>query len=223
MFCYTNLLDANPNLNTVYECSVCLCNSEVASGTIGLDKGKVSLSYSNVSRNTVNSVSGFGSGSAYETGIINYSTFENNHAKEFFCFANSNSNYHYCCCNVIDNTFFGKLSGIFGIRDGTLTVQNCTIRGTSESHPTFILDDGSPEFIFINCNIDNFNPTDYEMLRTENISSADKYTILNHLSTHKCDAILPLKAEIQENKLDTVEFSLFPFMFCITHKFLVKY
>lgn len=220
LFSYTILDKQSSNQNIVDECSVCLCYSTKAVSPIAVENGNISLSNSNISKNTASQTSAFATLGAYETGIINYSTFEDNNATKRYCLGHSSANYHYYCCNIIGNSHALKMYGTFYASEAYLEIENCIIRGNSKDCPLFTIDG---ECKVINCNVDDSTLLDDPDLDCESIFSDDNYSTLSHILISKCKFALSLakKSLKNEETSDISSYFVISFLFCLAHKLFI--
>lgn len=192
LFSYTSLVSETSNFNIIVDCSACLCESDSqTSGPFFADYGNISLSSSNVTENDGMIFVGFGSGYANGTGLITFTTIENNHAKDTMVVNHRDGDYLYDCCNIINNKAESPHNGAIAIIDGFLTVRNCTIRGNSDKCPTFY--SSSEAYITIlNCNLDNFSISQDETNYTASgIMNEEDFTQVANILALNCKCLIP--------------------------------
>lgn len=229
-FSFTTLTGSS-QYNIISESSIIQCANEEAVGTIYCEKGIFGIYASNISKNKMDQASGYLSAYAYGTGILNFSTIDNNTEITCFCLAQAFANYYYYCCNIINNIQIKENGGIILLstqrRPGDiLTIENCTFRGNSKDRQLFSTH-GQADYIIKNCNIDEITTSqhDSDLFHIESVWDDDKYDILKHILTYKCDS-KNTKGEDNQKKEETLDiprFSLAYFIYYLIHKLLLKH
>lgn len=188
LFSYSYLTSSSSSNNIISESSICFCSSENSEATIFIQFGKIEVFSSNISKNIALIGSGFKTEDACDTGKINFTTFEKNHATSWVCVNHISSDYSYYCCNVINNTQVSKNYGVFYMRDKTVRIESNTIRNPCECATFSTFKGYSGSYIIISCNIDKFTTSAITKISTTMIETG-KYAIFECMSCIICSDI----------------------------------
>lgn len=196
--CFTNLISGSNLNNLIVESTICNCIQQSLSNTVDLCYGNIGIYSSNISKNNASDTSGACIVSANGLGIINYSTFTENYAKEFWCTNHRYTTYKDYMCNYIGNSQSSSTYGCVYIVSGTLTVENCTVLGEYKSGSAFL--SNNAQLYVVNCNIDklsSFSNSNGGTYSTSNIRITNSLNVLSHLSTYECEAVLTISDVVQ--------------------------
>ena len=94
-------------------------------------------------------------------------------------------------CNILKNKVSTTSTGIFYCQ-GVITIENCSIFGNEgpSGFRLFSIDFGY-SFTVKNSYVQS-SPSIPNEITTENIKAEEKYLTLSHLSTSKCEALIPI-------------------------------
>lgn len=189
---YTSLSEKNGNnLNIIVESCITQCGSANQFHTIRFSYGICGIFSTNVSKNSVEYVSGFMIKNPIGTCVINFSTFENNFADQNYCLYHDDSRsckFHDFLCNIINNKQDDSDGGCIVIDGKELTVENCTVLNKNTKGSVFYTKYHHPKLTIINCKLDIFKI--YIQFQATTITSnniiANELNPLHHISTRKC-------------------------------------
>lgn len=216
---FSYLIDKSPNDNLIIDSSICQCSSVDSKATIYSKYGNIGLLSSNVSKNSIKKYPGFFYVSATQKGTINFSTFESNHAHERICLYQSNSDYLYEYCNVINNTQFLTDYGTFYIHLGNVNIKNSTILQSNKNGTTFSSTYRvKGNFFIVNCNIDSLTTTSSASISTKAITNTESFSIIDNVFANGCSDLLISPVE---NTIDLSDYSLVQFLFPFIQKIFI--
>lgn len=203
---YTDLKDNKiDRQNYIVECSISSCSQISSSELLYFNYGNCGIFASNITKNDVNFYSGFYIENARGLALINFSTFEENDAKDCVCLNHHISPVGYYedyMCNIVKNTQSGTFLGII-FANNDMTVKNCTVFGPYGKGKPFAK---NGDFAVINCHVDDITCYDNGgpgIFSSSGIIFDKSQIILSHLSTYNCHAHNSLeKNVINHNKND---------------------
>lgn len=148
---------------------------------------------SNISKNNANTYSGFSFSNVKDVAIINYSTFEGNHALSETCIQHNYSpdgSFHDYRCNIVNNTQDTSRFGIVNCDDAI--IDECTILGPfGKGKPFSQSGIYGGNLTIINCNVESLSLYTYQTgatFNTINNTFTSKSHLLPHISTFECQA-----------------------------------
>lgn len=185
-------------INYIVDSSISQC-TEQRSSLIFSRSGKSGIFASNFSKNDASSYSGFTFANVKDVAIVNYSTFEGNHAKSEACIEHGVSpkgSYLDYRCNIVNNTQDTSRFGIIMCGDDVI-FDECAILGPFGNGKPFSHNGHSDgNLTIINCNLESLSfYNSGEKLTVFNINNTftSKYLLLPHLSTYGCQAKTELR------------------------------
>ncbi|EAY19609.1 hypothetical protein TVAG_228720 [Trichomonas vaginalis G3] len=188
---FSNSKDSS-KLNFFYYSSICLCGNEKSVKTISLFNGNISVRSTNISQCTAYAVSGYGLHPLTDT-TVSFCTIENTTCKpDHIVLGHYQYKPHFVSfCNILNNkqstTEFGMI-----YCNIVITIENCSIFGNEgpSGFRLFSIDFGY-SFTVKNSYVQS-SPSIPNGITTENIKAEEKYLTLSHLSTSKCEALIPI-------------------------------
>lgn len=198
---YVNLKNNNVDRqNYIIECSVASCQKQNRNHIIYSQYGFFGIFSSNISKNSVNSYSGFYMNYAKGAAIINFTTFEGNSAKQYICLCHAYSPegmFEDYKCNIVNNSQDTNNWGII-YANAIVLIKDSTILGPYGKGRPFARNSYGYLYI-IDCRVDSFDISTNGAsgtFITQNVIKTNDMNILPHLSTYQCIA----KVKLEFNK-----------------------
>lgn len=190
---YTDLLEENSsNINYIVESCISYCGYENQLSSIRMSKGISGIFSTNISQNNIHAYSSFFIESPSGCCVINFSTFENNHANRDSCLGYGYGKFHNFLCNIVNNSQENTENGCICNFDSKIIIENCSVLGDYGKGRPFYIEGETSKLIMTNCNLDKLEVSQYN---NEGKYKATYNTITNlskllyHISTAKCHAI----------------------------------
>lgn len=207
LFSFT-YLDFSPSNNMHTECSITHCRAPLLdTNTITAVKGRGSFINSNTSQNSC--INGAGFSFADNDLVANYVTVANNVAQNNIIFITGGNSNNIKNSNIAYNelTSGGTSMNAIVFPTGTMFIESCCFYGNNVGEGKLFCRPLDHSFIASNCYFDMFSNFGND-IETPSLHNGTSSLYLAHISTQKCNAIMPFDGCAIQNEC-TVAFDGF--------------